>query len=245
MGVHKNLPQGHSQSNMNKLYNLMSCSCKIHLNIILQFTPKFSKWYLPFRVFDIMFGLIHIHSYACYMTRQFNQHWFYHPTNTCWKEKLWSPHYAFFFSISCYFLPAWYKCRPLRSGNTNEHRRTNIMLQHMYLLIKTKRNKSAEVWTYSCYFRTYMNIMLGFLHCLRCIWCKISETGSVYVVPYNGNNRTIEQEQPQYPIVERRRVQDTRYTTYTIISPQLSTTPHRKIREHIELIMTCKQKSPI
>lgn len=151
----------------------------------------------------------------------------------------------FFFSISCYFLPAWYKCRPLRSGNTNEHRRTNIMLQHMYLLIKTKRNKSAEVWTYSCYFRTYMNIMLGFLHCLRCIWCKISETGSVYVVPYNGNNRTIEQEQPQYPIVERRRVQDTRYTTYTIISPQLSTTPHRKIREHIELIMTCKQKSPI
>jgi hypothetical protein len=54
-------------------------------------------------------------------------------------------------------------------------------------------------------------------------------------------NRTIEQKQPQYLIAGRSDIptQGTTYTTHIIISPQLSTTPQKEIREHVELAIIC------
>jgi hypothetical protein len=54
-------------------------------------------------------------------------------------------------------------------------------------------------------------------------------------------NETTEQKQPQYPIERRSDIptQDTTYTTYIIISPQLSATPQKETSEHTELSIIC------
>jgi hypothetical protein len=58
---------------------------------------------------------------------------------------------------------------------------------------------------------------------------------------YQHYNRSIEQKQPQYPIAGRSAspTQDTTYTTYIIISPELSTALQKEIREPIEPSITC------
>jgi len=77
--VHRSSPLVPVMSHMNPAHTISSCFFKIQPNVILPFTPGFSKWLLPFRLCDQNFLRIYHVSHACYMSCPSPLPWFGHP----------------------------------------------------------------------------------------------------------------------------------------------------------------------
>jgi len=73
---------------MEPVHSFKTHFSKIYSNIILPPLPKFSKWSLPFRVFNQIFVCISYLTYECYMTHLTQYYWFDRPNNKWWSVEV-------------------------------------------------------------------------------------------------------------------------------------------------------------
>jgi hypothetical protein len=83
---------------INPFHNFLPCISNIHYNIVLPFTPRSSKWSLPFGFSD--------QNFVCALHGQpFHHPWFYHNNHNRWIVQDMKLHIMQSSSDFCHFLP--------------------------------------------------------------------------------------------------------------------------------------------